>query len=232
MARLVEDPKLRGRVYVFRDRLDAGAKLAEALRGLVSEGALVLAIPAGGVPVGLTVARRLGLELDVAVVRKVLYPWTTEAGFGAVAWDGSVLLDEGAIRGAGIPREVVELKVREARRSVEERARRLRGGRPMPRLDGREAILVDDGLATGFTMLAAVEATRRLGASRVVVAAPTASTSAIELLDPHVDLIVALNVRGGPIYAVADAYEEWRDLSEDEVVEMIESFRAERGANA
>lgn len=233
MGRLVEDPSLRNRVWVFKDRRDAGARLAEAFRGLVSWGALVLAVPAGGVPVAVEVASRLGLELDVAVVRKALYPWTTEAGFGAVAWDGRILLNEEAVEAAGLTREVVEAKLEEARRSVEERLRKLRGGREPLRVEGREVVLIDDGLATGYTMLAAVEAAKAMGAARVVVASPTASTSAVRLLQPRVDLLVVLNVRGGWLYAVADAYVEWRDLSDDEVAELLRGFQEPlRGARA
>jgi predicted phosphoribosyltransferase len=233
MGELVEDASLRDRVRVFKDRRDAGARLAEALRGLVDPRALVLAVPAGGVPVAVEVASRLGLELDVAVVRKALYPWTTEAGFGAVAWDGRILLNEGAVEAAGLTRGEVEARVEEARRSVKERLRRLRGGRGPLRVEGREVVLIDDGLATGYTMLAAVEAVKAMGAARVVVASPTASTSAVRLLQPRVDLLVVLNVRGGWLYAVADAYVEWRDLSDEEVLEQLkgvqEPLRGRRG---
>lgn len=221
MGLLVEDPSLRDKAWVFRDRRDAGARLAERLRGLVSPSALVLAVPAGGVPVAVEVARGLGLELDVAVVRKALFPWTTEAGFGAVAWDGRVLINWEAVEAAGLTEEEVRRKVEEARRSVEERLRKLRRGRGGLRLSGREVVLVDDGLASGYTMLAAVEAARASGAARVVVAVPTASASAVELLLPAVDLLVALNVRTWLPYAVADAYVEWRDLSDEEVLEML-----------
>ncbi|MEM4699645.1 MAG: phosphoribosyltransferase family protein [Candidatus Nezhaarchaeales archaeon] len=221
MGLLIEDPSLRGRVWVFRDRRDAGARLAERLRGLVGPGALVLAIPAGGVPVAAEVAERLGLELDLAVVRKALYPWTTEAGFGAVAWDGRVLINREAVEAAGLREEVVRAKLEEAARSVERRLARLREGRGRLELSGREVVLIDDGLATGYTMLAAVEAARAAGAARLVVAVPTASTSAVDLILPRVDLLVALNVRGGPLYAVADAYVEWRDLSDEEVLEVL-----------
>lgn len=225
MGLLIEDRSLRGRAWVFKDRRDAGARLAERLRGLVGPGALVLAIPAGGVPVAAEVARRLGLELDVAVVRKILYPWTTEAGFGAVAWDGRVLINREAVEAAGLTEEEVRDKLEEAARSVEGRLAKLRKGRGGLELSRREVVLVDDGLATGYTMLAAVEAAREAGAARIVVAVPTASTSAVDLILPRVDILVALNVRGGPFYAVADAYLEWRDLSDEEVLELLRGVR-------
>lgn len=225
MGLLIEDRSLRGRAWVFKDRRDAGARLAERLRGLVGPGALVLAIPAGGVPVAAEVARRLGLELDVAVVRKILYPWTTEAGFGAVAWDGRVLINREAVEAAGLTEEEVRDKLEEAARSVEGRLVKLREGRGGLELSRREVVLVDDGLATGYTMLAAVEAAREAGAARIVVAVPTASTSAVDLILPRVDILVALNVRGGPFYAVADAYLEWRDLSDEEVLELLRGVR-------
>ncbi len=224
MGELIEDPSLRGKRWVFKDRVDAGRRLAETLKAHVKQGDLVLAIPAGGVPVGVEVAKRCMLELDVAVVRKALFPWTTEAGFGAVAWNGRVFLNHEAMEAYGLTNSVVESKVEEARRSVERRLKELRVGRKPLNLKRRTVVLVDDGLASGYTMLAAVEACRDEKPTKIIVAVPTASVSAVRLLQPRVDLIVALNVRGGLIYAVADAYVEWRDLSDEEVKGLLYGF--------
>lgn len=224
MGELIEDPSLRGKRWVFKDRVDAGRRLAEALKAHVKQGDLVLAIPAGGVPVGVEVAKRCMLELDVAVVRKALFPWTTEAGFGAVAWNGRVFLNHEAMEAYGLTNSMVESKVEEARRSVERRLKELRVGRKPLNLKSRTVVLVDDGLASGYTMLAAVEACRDEKPTKIIVAVPTASVSAVRLLQPRVDLIVALNVRGGLIYAVADAYVEWRDLSDEEVKGLLYGF--------
>src|SRR5207253_4914982 len=126
----------------FRDRSDAGRQLARMLEEYRGSAALVLAIPAGGVPVGAEIARQLGLPLDVLPVSKVLYPWTTEAGYGAVAFDGSELLDEAAIARHGVKPAQIEKAVAEARAKVERRAARLRKGRVALALEGRTLIVV------------------------------------------------------------------------------------------
>src|SRR5207248_10254663 len=149
----------------FRDRAHAGRELAKLLADFRGAAALVLAIPAGGVPVAAAMAAELGLALDVAPVSKVLYPWTTESGYGAVAFDGSVLLDEAAIAASGVKPEEVEKAVAAARAKVESRLARLRAGRSPLAVSGQTVILVDDGIAAGSTMRAAIGALRRQGAA-------------------------------------------------------------------
>src|SRR5436190_20167669 len=127
----------------FRDRSHAGRELAKMLHEFRESAALVLAIPAGGVPVAAAIAQELGLPLDVIAVSKVLYPWTTESGYGAVAFDGSVLLDDDAIQARGVKPQQVEKAVAEARAKVERRSARLRKGRAALALEGRTAIVVD-----------------------------------------------------------------------------------------
>lgn len=185
-------------------------------QGLAGKG-IVLAIPAGGVPVAAVIARRLGLPLDLAVVSKVLLPWDTEAGYGAVAYDGTVRLNEPLIAALDLPPETVETGIAATRERVARRVRILRGGRPLPDLSATPAILVDDGLASGFTMRVAVEALRRGGAAAVHVAVPTGHLEAVERLAPAVDSLFCPNVRGGRSFAVAAAYRTWADVSEDEV---------------
>jgi len=219
---VVDEPALRDRTFVFRDRLHAGEMLAEKLREVLGEKrGLVLAIPAGGVPVGSVVANRLGFTLDVAVVRKVQVPWNTEAGYGAVSWDGTVLLNELFVAQLGLDDRTVQLGISKTRRVVEERFRRFRGDRPIFKTGGETVVIVDDGLASGFTMLVAVTSVRKLNPSRVVVGVPTAPVSAVDLVAPEVDLLVCLNVRGGPVFAVADAYKRWYDLSDEEVESIL-----------
>ncbi len=224
LGKVVEDRRLRNRHGVFLDRAEAGRYLAGMLKPAVGGEGAVLAIPAGGVPVGVEVALALGLDFGLAVVRKVLIPWNREAGYGAVAWDGTVLINEKLRWMLGLPEEVVEEGVEEARRCVRERVERFLKILPQPRVEEREAILVDDGLASGYTMLAAVKALRKQRPRRVVVAVPTASGDAVELLEPHVDLLVVANLRYEPIYAVADAYKRWRDLDEEEVAEILRDY--------
>ena len=157
-------PDLRDRTRVFAGRPEAGQVLAGMLGAYAGADAPVLAVPAGGVPVGAAVARELGLCLDVAVVSKVTLPWNTESGYGAVAFDGTVRLNEELLPRLGLTAEEVTEGIARTRRKVERRLRDLRGDRPWPPLADRPAILVDDGLASGFTMRVAVEAVRKVGA--------------------------------------------------------------------
>jgi len=216
-ARLVTIPELSDRTRVFRDRTHGGEVLAGMLATELPAGAMVFAIPAGGVPVGAEMARRLGLPLDLAVVSKVLLPWNTEAGYGAFAFDGAVRLNEPMVAALGLSPQTIEEGLAATRERVARRVRTLRLDKPMPDLRTVTALLVDDGLASGFTMLVAVEALRRSGVAAVIVAVPTGHLDALERFAPHVDQVFCANVRAGRSFAVADAYQRWADVSEDEV---------------
>ncbi|MBI2961674.1 MAG: phosphoribosyltransferase [Betaproteobacteria bacterium] len=194
------------------------AGMLERYRG--SE-ALVLAIPSGGVPVAAEIAKSLGLTLDVVPVSKVLLPWTTESGYGAVAFDGSVWIDDEARSRWNLTREQMDQGINEARVKVARRNFRLRGGRALPAVADRPVILVDDGIAAGSTMRTAIAALRKLKPSEIVVAVPTAHREALDAIARLADQVCCANVRGGFSFAVADAYEIWRDLSEDEVAAVL-----------
>ena len=183
--------------------------------------ALLLAIPAGGVPVAAAMAAALGLPLDVAPVSKVLYPWTTESGYGAVAFDGSVWVDESRRAGHGLSPAQVERAVKDARAKVERRLARLRAGRAPLAIEGRTVIVVDDGIAAGSTMRTAIAALRKAGAASVIVAVPTAHKSALDVISKLADSVYCANVRSGASFAVADAYAEWRDLTDEEIGALL-----------
>ena len=222
MAEIVDEPSLRDRVHVFDDRLHAGELLAEKLeeyRG--REGAYVLAIPAGGVQVAFVVAKRLNIPLDVVVIRKIHVPWNREAGFGAVSWDGIIFLNEPLVAALGLTKEDIDRCVAEEKEIIRMRLKKFRGGRPFPDLREKTAIIVDDGLASGFSMLTTVKAIERRKPREMVVAIPTAPISAIQLIRPHVDKVVCLNIRSGPFFAVADAYKLWYDLEDEDVIEVL-----------
>jgi putative phosphoribosyl transferase len=206
----------------FRDRAAAGARLAVMLGTYRGGRAIVLAIPAGGVPVGAAIARELGLSLHAAPVSKVLYPWTTESGFGAVAFDGSVWIDEAAVENSRLTKAQVEKAVADARTKVERRSRKFSSGKVLTDLSGKTVILVDDGIAAGSTMRTAIAALRKLRASRIVVAVPTAPSRSLEAMRKLADDILCADIRGGASFAVADAYEEWRDLRDEEVEAMLQ----------
>lgn len=203
----------------FRDREAAGHRLAALLTKYKNTDATVLAIPAGGVPVAAEIAGALGLQLQVAPVSKVLLPWTSESGFGAVAFDGSVWIDQTAVENYGLREEQIEKAIADARAKVERR--RARFCRESLDLRGETAILVDDGIAAGSTMRTAIAALRKHGAKRIVVAVPTAHDRSLDALRKLADEIVCADIRGGTSFAVADAYEEWRDLSDEEIEAML-----------
>jgi len=207
----------------FRDRAHAGRALARMLDEFRGSAAIVLAIPAGGLPVGAAIAEELGLPLDVLPVSKVLYPWTTESGYGAVAWDGSVWLDAQRVESCGLSENQVQSAVAQARAKVERRVARLRAGRTALALEGRTVILVDDGIAAGSTMRTAIAALRTQGASRIVVAVPTAHQAAFAAIGKLADEAYCANIRGGTSFAVADAYAEWRDLADDEIAALLQN---------
>jgi len=221
IASLEEELSYRDKVFVFKDRLEAGALLADKLHPQATGNVQLLAIPAGGVPVGYAMEEKLKLPLDVLVVRKIQIPWNTEAGFGAVTWDGRVFLNEPLIAQLRLDAETTAQCISRTRTTVSERYQKFRGSKPFPKLSGRIVIIVDDGLASGFSMLAAVDSIRAQHPSKIVVAVPTGSAKAIRLLTPKVEEIVCLNVRSGSIFAVADAYQKWYDVTDQEVLEYL-----------
>jgi putative phosphoribosyl transferase len=219
-------PRLNEKSPAFPDRRAAGQALVPLLTELELDNPIVLAVPAGGVPVAVEIARATKWPLDVAVVSKITLPWTTEAGYGAVAYDGTVRLNDPLVAQLGLDRETIASGIAKTRTKVERRKRRLRGGEGVPAVAGCTAILVDDGLASGFTMELAVEAVRRQGAVRVVVAVPTGHDSAVRRVAERADEVVCANVRSSLPFAVADAYERWQDVPEVLADELLRPFRA------
>jgi predicted phosphoribosyltransferase len=163
----------------------------------------------------------LGAPFSLAIVRKIRIPGTTESGFGAVTWDGTVLLN-GPLRDAlGLSDREVEEATNATRQNVAERIIRFGRGKEIPPVEGKTVILTDDGLASGFTMLAAIQSMRRRKPSRIIVAVPTASASSAVRVSRDAGLVVCLNIRSGRSFAVAEAYREWYDLEEAEVLDEL-----------
>ena len=227
-ATIIEDPGIRDKIGVFRDRDDAGEVLAKGLEQFRGTDSIVLAIPSGGVPVGLKVAFSLALPFDLLIIRKIPIPGNTEAGFGAISLDGDRLLNPSLVRMLGLSdREIDELAER-VMQELKVRNRLFRQDRPLPEIKGRTVILVDDGLASGYTMMTAVRIVRRRDPADIVVAVPTASWNTIEILLDEVDTIVCPNIRTGSFFAVADAYLNWYDLSRDEVLNLLKKYETTR----
>jgi len=204
----------------FADRADAGRRLIEFMAAAPEDAAVVLALPRGGVPVGRVLADALEAPLRLAMVRKLPIPSSPEMGFGAVALDGRVNLDRDVIDAFHIGEGEIEHVVRETHAEVRRRAGDY-GATRQPPLDGLSAYLVDDGLATGWSMLAALEWARDAGAARTVVAVPAAPLGTLERLTGRCDLLVCLYAqRPGP-FAVASYYRDFHDLSDDEVRSLL-----------
>ncbi len=226
MIRVVDVPELRERLHVFRDRGEAGEVLAGILAEYRHGNALILAIPSGGVPVATAVGRCLGLPVDIAVVSKITFAWNTEAGYGAVAFDGTLRLNETLLARTGLDRRQVEADIERTRSKVERRVACMRRGRPPLDLTGRTLIVVDDGLASGFTMRVAVEALAREGAACIAVAVPTGHADALADFPSPVQSVYCANVRSGWRFAVADAYQHWSDVDDAEAVRALQTSRS------
>jgi predicted phosphoribosyltransferase len=223
-AEIHDLPGLREQRDVFEDRFDAGDTLASMLKTEYAHirDALIMAIPAGGVPVGVKLKAALGLPFDLLIVRKLQIPGNPEAGFGAMTLAGTVLLNESLLTGLRLSPEQVETEKQRVGEELERRNALFRKGRPLPTLEHMRVILVDDGLASGFTMLAAIDTVKDAGARETVVAVPTAPRRTIERISSVVDRIYCANIRTATIFAVAEAYRNWYDLSAHEVLDLLE----------
>jgi predicted phosphoribosyltransferase len=221
--KLIEDPKLRNREHVFRDRKQAGLFLAKKLKKYANEDTIVLAIPSGGIPVGKVIARELNVDFDLIITRKIQFPDNPEAGFGAISFDGEIVLNRALIERSFLTDKTVERQIKKTKREVERRVKLFRQGKKFPKLEKKIVIIVDDGLASGYTMLAAVKSVKKHKPRKLIVAVPTGNSNAIDLVGREVDEVYCLNLRDTFIFAVADAYVEWYDLSEEEVLKWLKN---------
>lgn len=207
----------------FADRAEAGRLLGEAVRDRLgasgSHGSVVLGIPRGGVVVAAAVADALSAPLDVAVARKIGAPWQRELAIGAATADGTVMVEAWATEVGADERYVTEESARQVQLAQEQESR-LRSGRQGVSIVGRIVVLVDDGIATGATMHAAVLAARGAGAARVVVAVPVGARESIERLAAIADDVVVL-ATPSPFYAVGEFYVSFRQTSDEEVVALL-----------
>lgn len=208
----------------FADRIEAGERLGERLAGEAGPGTLVLGLPRGGVPVAAEVARSLGAELDVLVARKVGAPRQPELALGAVTAGGDLYLDATLIERLRVPRETLDAIIVRERAEAARRETRFRAGRPFPAVAGRTAIVVDDGLATGATMRAALRSLRRLEPARLVVAVPVGARSTCETLAEAADRCVCL-LAPAEFHAVGQYYADFTPTTDAEVDAILARFR-------
>jgi putative phosphoribosyl transferase len=216
----------------FRDRPSAAALLAEALRGAgIEEDSLVLAIPRGGVPIGAIIAKELGLELDIIVAHKLGAPGNPEFAIGAATSDGTILVEPWARGEPGVNDRYLQAEAAEQVHRARAREERLRRGRPRADLAGRTVVIVDDGIATGATVRAAIQAARAHGAKRVVVAAPVAAAESAQRLREQADEVVVL-ATPEPFFAVGLWYRHFEAVDDDEIATTLEATAAEpRGSS-
>ncbi len=222
--KIIDLPKLHNRLRAFRDRASAGKVLAGMLEEYRSSHAMVIGIPAGGIAVAIEIARRLHLPLDIAVVSKITLPWNSEAGYGAVAFDGTVMLNEELVSRLNLSDREIQTGIKKTEQKVSRRVTLFRGDRPLPDFE-RPILLVDDGLASGFTLRVAIKALRRNGSTNLILAVPTGHSESVQMILEAVEAIYCPNLRSEASFAVADAYEQWSDLDEEEVIRLLREFR-------
>ncbi len=216
---------------IFRDRADAGRQLAAALDGYRDRRPFVLAIPRGGVAVGFEVAVALHAPLDVIVPRKLRAPYNPELAVGAVAHDGSVYLDTDLIHSLHAPQGYVNEEIATQLEEIRRRMRLYRGDRPTPDLSGYAAIVVDDGIATGATMIAALRAARAMRPTRLVVAVPVAPRGVVDRLHAEADEVRCLYTPE-VFYAVGQFYDDFGQTTDDEVIGLLQRRAAALGESS
>jgi len=212
--------------WSYRDRTHAGEVLAKLLAERKYIGTpLVLAIPNGGVAVAASVAASLAAELDFIIVRKIQIPFNTEAGFGAVTSRGHVLMNEELVQHLGLSEDQIAEAVNKTKTQISERSQAYSGLGGTSDPHDRQVIIIDDGLASGFTMMAAILSVRNSRPMTVTVAVPTASMSAAEKIRPLVESFACPRIETGWSFAVAEAYENWYDVPDSEVISILKRSR-------
>ena len=206
---------------MFCDRTEAGEKLAEKLiKYKANKETIILALPRGGVPVAFEVAKKLKIPIDLIIVRKLPIPDNPEAGIGALSETGEIVWQP---QKESYPKDVIEEILIEQKKEIERRTKILRKGRDLPKLKNKIVILIDDGLAMGSTMMAALKTAKKEVAKKVVVAVPVAGKDVLERIKKEADEVVCLEV---PLFfqAVAQVYENWYDLDDQEVLKIMKKI--------
>jgi predicted phosphoribosyltransferase len=207
---------------LFHDRVEAGRRLVSALKGTVGKDAIVLAIPRGGVVVGHVVARALGVPLDIIIPRKIGAPGNSELAIGAITEDGTTILDETLIQQLEISRHYIEEQGKKQKLEIERRLKLYKGNARSPILSNHEVVIVDDGIATGSTIKAALSSVRKRGAKKITIAVPVGPKTTIDELKDQADRVVCL-FTPEPFYAIGQFYKNFDQTSDEEVRRLLRS---------
>ena len=208
---------------MFIDRSDAGKQLAARFMDYQGVNALVLAIPRGGVPVAVEVAKRLKAEFSLVITRKLPYPNNPEAGFGAIAEDSSIFILQSAVK--ALPLQLIETIIASQSKEIKRRINVLRQGTPLPKIEDRVVILIDDGIAMGSTMRASIKLVQRRNPEKLIVSAPVSSPELARALEQReaVDKVIVLE-QPRFFRAVAQVYQNWYDVPDHEVLEIMKNW--------
>jgi predicted phosphoribosyltransferase len=207
---------------MFTDRKDAGKKLAKALQQYKNQDVIVFAIPKGGVEVAYEVVKYLNAQLSLLISRKLPLPSNPEAGFGAIAEDGNIFIFNDTY--SWLSEEIIEKIITEQQKEIERRIKVLRDGNPLPNIENKMVILVDDGLAMGSTMRVAIKLCRNKGARKIIVAVPVAGGKVAEEIERLADGIIVLE-KPEFFQAVAQVYINWHDVKDSEVINILKKWK-------
>lgn len=218
---------------MYQDRTQAGEVLADLLKPYSREKLVLLVIPNGGVPVGYAIFKKLrkgnpNVEFKLIIVRKIQIPYNTEAGFGAVTVDGTAILNEPLVERLGLREDQIQKQVSKVLEDMKLRLKRYGIETQTFELSGKVAILIDDGIASGFTMIAAIKSIQKYEPKKIVIAVPTAPLSSVDRVKPLVDEVVCPDIQSTFSFAVANAYKNWYDLDIEEVRTILKEVNALR----
>jgi predicted phosphoribosyltransferase len=213
---------------LFKDRIQAGQKLAEKLLEYKDKNVIILAIPRGGVVVAYEIAKVLNAPLDLIIPRKIGAPYQPELAIGAVTQDGTIILNEDIISYLPIPENYIEAEAERQKKEIERRLIKYRGSAIEPKLENKIVIIVDDGIATGATMLAAIASIRKKKPLKIIAAIPVAPPESLEKIKEYADEIVCLQTPE-PFFAIGQFYERFEQLEDEEVIDILNKSKKIKG---
>jgi putative phosphoribosyl transferase len=215
----------------FENRYDAGRQLAKKLTEYAGKTTVVLGIPNGGVAVALQVALALNANFDLVISRKIPLPMRPEGGFGSITDDGTLILDEELIKKAGMTQKQIDLQINQVKASIRQRSVLYHTDHLPLAINGKTVIIVDDGLASGYTMRAAIESIKKRRPLKIIVAVPVAPAHAVKDVQRVADKVIACIVSNQSVFYVADYYNHWYDITDSEVLSCLKEWQIRRNGD-